>query len=210
VQTELEAYGGVTHFDISPDRTRIITYRLTPPDPGGVRDQTILWNLTTGQKIREFKDPLMVSHRLVFSPDGRYVIASGGQRTFRFWELKTGEIAREVKFTRRGANTELNLSHDGRMLLSPGQLDFLYTDLKTGRTSRFPRRDFEWIRSAAFSPREPIAVVGRYNRDTKASFIDVWDFQKRRRIKTLPVPKHAYQNLRNRAAISYRFPRRWR
>lgn len=56
--------------------------------------RTLVWNTETGEKLFTFGGHKNDIDALVFTPDGRFLVSGGVDRTIRFWDLKTGEQVR--------------------------------------------------------------------------------------------------------------------
>src|SRR5206468_1318683 len=53
-----------------------------------------LWDLRTGQQLRECEHPSEV-HGVAFTADGRRALSGAGDNVLRFWDLQTGiELSR--------------------------------------------------------------------------------------------------------------------
>src|SRR5205814_1283971 len=49
------------------------------------------WDLATGRLVREFNQPHHTRPLRAITPDGRTVIAAGGDGIIHFWDITTGE-----------------------------------------------------------------------------------------------------------------------
>jgi len=80
---------------------------------------TFLWELTSGQQLRTFSVPDVSMSSLAFSPDGRWLAASGDDLLVHVWEVATG-----VETLQLSGHTDyiwsVAWSPDGRQLASVG------------------------------------------------------------------------------------------
>lgn len=85
------------------------------------RDRVVLWDVTTGQKIRDFRGLRGEIHYVTFAPDGRTLAASireGGDRSILLRDVATGK---ERFACGHGEAVEiLAFSPDGKLLASAG------------------------------------------------------------------------------------------
>ena len=70
--------------------------------PQGASQKVELWDVSAGQKLREFDAPPFLGYAaaicdLGFSSDGRHVFAGRGDGTTPFWEIATGKEARRFE-----------------------------------------------------------------------------------------------------------------
>ena len=76
-----------------------------------------LWDIASGQQIREFAGPEKAVHRVLFWPDGEHVAAASEDGTIRLWSRETAAEVRQFK-GHTGRVDCLALSRDGSLLLS--------------------------------------------------------------------------------------------
>lgn len=89
----------VRGLSISPDGKLLAS--ASPDGQKGEKDQgfgIILWDLTTGQKLRTLPQPspALGATALAFLPDGRKLLA-GQDRTFRVWDVEKSEETKAVE-----------------------------------------------------------------------------------------------------------------
>lgn len=51
-----------------------------------------IWDMASGQMIKEFRGHLGYGRAVVFSPDGKTLVTAGEDRTTRLWDMKTGKL----------------------------------------------------------------------------------------------------------------------
>src|SRR5262249_54184695 len=138
----------LTSVAISPDAR----YALTGGEDGIVR----LWNMKTGEAIREFQPPtigfnLKMIWAVVFSPDGRYLLTSSAGARLLLWEVETGKQVQE--FTGAIDRAYIAFSPDGRYLLTSGPNNTaILWDVQSGFQIRAFTGHTDVIGSVAFSP----------------------------------------------------------
>src|SRR5262249_8459560 len=78
-----------------------------------------LWDVEQGKEVRRFEGQSGSFNPAVFSPDGRYVLSGGPDKSLRLWEVETGKEVRLFSGHARWVR-HLAFSHDGRRALSGG------------------------------------------------------------------------------------------
>jgi WD40 repeat protein len=114
---------------------------LTGSEDGSIR----LWDVKSGEELRQFRGHTGRVECLALSPDERYVVSAasdyqgGEDNTVRLWDAESGEELRRITgqllYTR-----DLLFSHDGRHVYTAGVNAILQCDIETGQpVHRFPR-----------------------------------------------------------------------
>jgi WD40 repeat protein len=134
-------------------------------------DNTVLrlWDIATGDEIREFAGHTGYIDSLAFSPDGRYVLSSSGDKTARLWDVETGEEIRQ--FVGHTATvTTVAFSPDGRYALS-GSEDGIprLWDVETGEEIRRFTGHLNGV-FVAFSPDGRYVATGSWDNTVR-----LWD-----------------------------------
>src|SRR5579859_2074411 len=83
-------------------------------------DKTVrLWNVATGQEIRQFVGHSDVVWIAVFSPDGKLLATASHDGTVRVWDVASGQEMRRYAADALGVEN-VTWSPDGRLLVSVG------------------------------------------------------------------------------------------
>jgi len=159
--------GIVTSVAFSPDGRHVLAggsvWRYSTPDPTVGRPGTaVLWDASTGVKLRTFKGHNSGITSVTFSPNGRYVLTGSTDCTAILWDAGTGSKLR--RFEGHGHNqrvTSVAFSPDGRHILtgSRGGETAILWDAKTGRKIR-AFAGHNGITSVEFSPNGRQVVTG--------------------------------------------------
>jgi WD40 repeat protein len=80
---------------------------------------TRLWDALRGKEIRQFGGQDGAVSLTAFSPDGKYLAASGSDGSVRIWDVQNGAVVNHLVGHRGSANT-LTFFSDGRTLASSG------------------------------------------------------------------------------------------
>ncbi|MCL4875036.1 MAG: protein kinase [Anaerolineae bacterium] len=165
----------------------------------GSWDRTaILWDLTTGEMIRQFGTPLSRSEATeeelsrrgadgklapyegeghggrvfgaVFSLDERYIITGAGDSDIRIWDIETGEVVRRLT-GHTGAVNAIDLSPDGKTILSASEDGTLRLwDFETGDLIREITGHSSGVMSAVFNADGTLILSG-----SKDSTMRLWN-----------------------------------
>jgi DNA-binding beta-propeller fold protein YncE len=136
------AYVSVSYVAFSPDSRRLL---VASDNPGLSALQ--LWDIETGEKIREFSG-LQEPQTAIFSPDSHYVIAGGSPTDPRavMWDAETGEVIRTfLDLTGASGVPQVHgfaFSPDARyVLIGSANHTFWIFELETGiEVRRFPNQ----------------------------------------------------------------------
>ncbi len=159
-----------------PERTYAIRYSSngwwiatasgTPAQSGVVR----LWDVATGEPIRDLLEVDDSVHALAFSPDSKLLASGGCDRSIRIWDLATGRLAKTIE-DHADWVLDLDFSPDGSRLVSASRdkTAKLFDIAKGESIATFPEHT------------EPVYAVA-YARDGKSvataggdKVIKVWD-----------------------------------
>src|SRR5262249_3394020 len=94
-------------------------------------EPTRIWDVHTGERNRQFAQPLIAGRPMALSPDGA-VIATGG-KTVRLWDARTGKLLREL-IGHLKRTQSIAFSSNGRLVFSGGSYGTTNAwDAATGR-----------------------------------------------------------------------------
>lgn len=180
--------------DISDDGSFVLTasYDLT----GGI---IRLWNVSSGNEVRQFTGHNDVITGLAFSPDGQQFISGSWDRTVRRWDLRTGlEAQRFIEHTdyilsvAYSPDGEYVLSSAGRLGAVPNDARVLMWDLRSRvEVTRF-RAHQSWVWTAAYSPdgAHIITGSGRLQNADGDNSIRIWDMLTGEQVQVLSGHGH--------------------
>jgi len=77
-----------------------------------------VWDATTGEEVRAFKDHDWPICGVAFSPDGRHLASCGGDSTVRVWDWTTGEALPVLEPGHASRVADVAFSRDGKLLAS--------------------------------------------------------------------------------------------
>jgi WD40 repeat protein len=146
-------------------------YVLTSPssEDGKVR----LWQASTGELLREYLTaPGGDTGSVDFSPDGKYIIAEGGDNIIRLWDAQTGKDLRQFIGHTSGIYTAV-FSPDGRYIAS-ASVDGTARlwDVQTGKELRRFTGHAAAVENIAFSPDGKIILTGSDDGTARLWYVD--------------------------------------
>ena len=153
--------GGSTLFNIA---TGEALWEIDCPANGGAvsangrllalrKDKDIyLWDLTTGQFLRQLTGHTNNVSSVSFSPDGQTLASGSNDETVRLWDVATGRKLRQLRGHTNGVDS-VSFSPDGKTLASGSDDKTVRLwDVATGRKLRNLRGHTNSVRSVSFSP----------------------------------------------------------
>jgi WD40 repeat protein len=97
-------------------------------DPSGgyaltlFKEVVVLWDLRSGQRVRDFAGSLNPQIQASFSPDGKFFV-SAGDRFARIWEVGTGNCTQKLK-KHETQTVKARYSPDGKSVVSIAEGDY--------------------------------------------------------------------------------------
>jgi WD40 repeat protein len=158
---ELRRFDGhseaIAALAISPDGRLALSgggaSQTNPPAPwvSGKDLNLRLWDLTSGNKIRDFEGHTGIIWCLAFSPDGRRALSGSMDHTARLWDVATGREVR--RFQHNDLVMGVCFSPDGKWGLSSTEGgDIVLWELEAGRDLRHFKGHHDGVECVAFSP----------------------------------------------------------
>jgi len=139
----------------------------------------MLWEVSTGTKVRTLKRHLSDIISVVFSPDGKTLASGGGDHIINLWDVSTGVELRALK-GHSNSVPSIAFSPDGKTLAS-GSVDKTVKlwDVSTGAELR-TLTGHSYVSSVAFNPSGTILASGSYDNTVK-----LWDVSTGTELRTL-------------------------
>jgi WD40 repeat protein len=149
----------------------------------GVEDRrVVLWELTTGRRLREFRAERPVE-KLTFTADGRIVAAGESNGRVELWEASTGKPLGRVECRHRlTIDSAIALSPDGKTLAVNAGRSIALFEVATGQ-EHFPEGHRSVIDSVGYSPTGRTVITGS-DWDKTVRF---WDAATGQEIRTIAV-----------------------
>jgi WD40 repeat protein/DNA-binding CsgD family transcriptional regulator len=132
--------------DISPDESTMLS---------GAWDGSIfLWNIQTGEILRQFEEHTGAANDVVFSPDGSMALSGSEDGTVIMWNIQTGEVIRQLDDYGERV-VAVRFSPDGNSIFGAGWHDglpLMEWDVETGRVLRRFEADVTGIQRLEITP----------------------------------------------------------
>jgi len=162
----------------SPDGRQAICGRASN------KNNIVLWNVITGQKIRTFEGHTKDVLSVVFSPDGKQILSGSNDYTMKLWDTESGLEIRTFKMEglRPGwlsGVCSVAFSPDGKQVLSGLQDGMRLWDVESGNEIKSFSGHTGCVYSVAFSPDGKQIVSGCEN-----GIIKLWDIETGNEIRT--------------------------
>jgi sugar lactone lactonase YvrE len=125
----------------SPDERYIVT--------AGSDETARLWEVGTGNLVREFRGHTGSVRSAAFSPDGKYLVTAGWDGTARLWDAGDGRLVRELPGHAAHVNSAV-FSPDGRYVATASSGGVRLWEADTGAIMR--ELPSSYSESVAFSP----------------------------------------------------------
>jgi WD40 repeat protein len=151
----------------SPDGQTLASGSCSDYDPGGSCNagEIILWDVTTGEELKQLLGHEASVRSIAFSPDGQTLASGSSDTTVILWDVASGK---QVGAPLTGHEDEVRsvaFSHDGQMLASGGGDGVILWDTASGQPLRGPLAGSEASSalSVAFSPDDQTLASGGYD-----------------------------------------------
>lgn len=131
-----------------------------------------IWDIQTGQLLWTLTGHTSFIQALVFTPDSRYLISSGMDRTIKIWNMATGGEERTLEGS-MDVVEPLTVSEDGRYLLSgcwDGSIKLW--EIATGNNLHTLYGHGNWINTLCIAPNNAYALSGSRDGTTR-----LWDLK---------------------------------
>jgi WD40 repeat protein len=143
----LRAFGRANKIALSPDDRYIASSAMSGTS-------WTLWNVESGEKIREVEGHKLYIQCLTFTPDGKQLLTASWdpESEVRLWDVETGELLRTF-CGHEGLILALVVSPDGQYVASAGggpDCEIRYWDIETGECLKIFKGHRWPVRSLAF------------------------------------------------------------
>jgi len=130
-----------------------------------------LWDIETGQEVRQFSGHVDFVTSAAFSPDGKTIVTTSADKTARLWDVESGNEIRRFTGHTEGVWSVV-FSPDGNSIVT-GSRDRTARiwDVQTGMEVRQFIGHAHWVNAVAISP------DGRFLLTGSASKTNLWDIQ---------------------------------
>ncbi|PMB49009.1 hypothetical protein CEN39_22020 [Fischerella thermalis CCMEE 5201] len=155
-------YNNISKITISPDGQILAS--------GETQGVVKLWNLNSGQLIRQFSAHTQVVSGLAFTPDGQTLVTASHDGTIKLWDAKTGDFAGTLTENNNSINhnnwiNAIAINPNGRILASGGKQGVVQLwDLTTGKLLNTLEGHTDWVSTIAFSPDGKLFASGGYDK----------------------------------------------
>jgi len=161
-------------LDISQDGKYLAT--------GDMHSTGTIWDLRTGEKIREFKGPetfetnQVLVDKVAFSLDGKLLATSSSDHVVRVWDIASGALIKSFS----GTNGQVKFTSDGTLISGCEDHTVKFWNLPEGERIKTVGGHTSEVVSIAISPNGKLIVTG--NSDGTAK---VWDFFTGKQLRVL-------------------------
>jgi hypothetical protein len=161
----------VSSVAISPDNNYALTSSVSE------ENAAYLWDISSQNKVVEFKGHLDFLTSVAFSHDGTYVLTGSADNTARLWDAATGKLLK----TFRGHTGYVYSVHfsqnDKNVLTASGDSTARIWDTSTGKVLHSFKHP-SLVLSAVFSPDDKFVLTASYDK------VRMWDIQSETETKT--------------------------
>ncbi len=167
----------VVSVAFNPDGTMLAT--------GSLDEKLKLWDIQTGQYLREFQGHNRGVYSIAFHPNGNILASSDGDYTVRLWDVHTGQC---VHVLQTGGVGAVAFAPDGSLFGSGGSVVKLW-ETDAYQCINTLQKHSDWVSSIAFSPDSRNLASGSYD-----GTIRLWDVRSGECLKTLQ-PDRPYERI---------------
>ena len=137
------------------------------------RDKIIkLWDINTGELIRNFEGHTSYVYSVAITPDGKYIVSGSKDKTIKLWNIHTGKLLKTIK-RHKGSVRSVAITPNGQYIVS-GSYDktIKLWDIDTGKLLRSFKGHKDGVKSVAITPDGKYIVSG-----SKDKTIRLWNIK---------------------------------
>lgn len=154
-------YNNISKITISPDGQILAS--------GDTQGVVKLWDLNSGQLIRQFIAHTQVVSGLAFTPDGQTLVTASHDGKIQLWDAKTGNFTSTLENNNSiNHNNWINaiaINPNEDILASGGKQGVIQLwDLTTGKLINTLEGHTDWVSAIAFSPDGKLLATGGYDK----------------------------------------------
>ncbi|KAG6907180.1 hypothetical protein DXG01_010051 [Tephrocybe rancida] len=152
----------VYDIGISPDGKQVVS--------GGKDASVCIWDVLTGDLVKELKGHTHHVLSVAFSPDGKQVVSGSADKSVCIWDASTGNLVKEFK-GHIGVVRSVAFSPDGKQVMSgSNDKSVCIWDALTGDVVKELQGHTNYVLSVAFSPDGKQVVSGSADK-----LVCIWD-----------------------------------
>ncbi len=136
----------------------------------------VIRDVATGRRVQNFSGHVDKICHLSFSPDSRFIVSTGDDKTVRVWDIESGE--EKLKLTQPIPFWSAMMSPSGELIATTGQLGVRLWDAETGDQRHYLKVAAPSL--VAFSAESKSLAVA-----APSGEIQLWDVASAKRIKTI-------------------------
>jgi WD40 repeat protein len=164
-------------------------------------NEAFIFTSSNGNLIKKYGIVWGGVNDVVYSPDGRYLVSCGGDKTVRIWSAADGELLRTFPNHREQVWT-VDISPDSRLVASIDQDDLMIWDIENGENIQAIRGGFYKSNALRFSP------GGKSIAASNGNLMSIWSLDSGKKMRdiqalSLPVESFAFSHDEKCIAIVY-------
>jgi WD40 repeat protein len=135
-----------------------------------------LWDVSSGEKLRNFTGHTARVRSVAFSPNDDLLASGSRDNTIKLWNVSSGALLKNIPVETSDGLYSVTFSPDGIQLASGGDFSMNLWNIPSGIEERSYLTNFTDIYSVIFSPDGSMLISGSSSPDPSVKF---WDLNKR-------------------------------